>query len=393
MSDTENNATTAKRFRVGDRVIGFRRGEWWWAEFYLNGKQKRQPLKTTSKKEARRRAIRLKASLLDGSYRQAPPNKTVAEVIELHERHLKTEDRAPGTIKRYAAEFERWQRFLEDNGVTRIGDVSVVAVEKYRAERKDQVAPATLFHETTLIKQLVNFAFERGLIDSNPLKKLRLKKPKPAPQPTFTLEQVNRIIAAGGVFADLFTLLAFTGLRIGEARWLTWNDVELDADSRGGFLHVRAKPGAWRPKDGDDRKIPLHPRVAQMLAARPKRHRFVFTARPSTRFPKGGNQISDRHALASLKRVLKRLQISAGKVHTFRHFFISHCANRGVPPFQVMRWVGHSDMATVLRYYRLGDDESRRAMASVPFGGPDGGPKTDPKQVRNEDNKNVRKAG
>jgi integrase len=386
-----NKTSPSDRFKPGERVTCFRRGEWWWCEYYLNRKQKRQPLKTTSKKEARRRAIRLEASLLDGSYRQAPPNKTVAEVIELHERHLKTEDRAPGTIKRYIPESARWRTFLEDNGVTRINDVGIAIVEKYRAQRKAEVAPTTLYHETILIKQVVNFAFERGFLDSNPLKKL--KRPRPAPQPTFTLDQVNRIIAAGGIFADVFEFAAFTGARVGEIRWLTWDDVELDVDGKGGFIHVRAKPGEWRPKDGDDRKVPLHPRVAEMLARRPRNYRFVFTARPSGTYRKGGHQISDRHALASLKRTLKRLGIADGNLHSFRRFFISFSANHGVEPFQLMRWVGHSDLSTVLTYYRLGESESLRAMASVPFCGPGDAPETDPKQAQNEHNSDARKVG
>ena len=381
------------RFKLGERVTGYRRDRWWWAEFYVGGRQKRQSLKTKSKKEARRRAVQLEAELLDGRYRQARPPKTVAQVIELYKEHLRTEERAASTLKRYDPELDRWQEFLRDNGVVRISDLDLAVVEKYRAMRKDQVAAATLYHETILIKQLANFAFERDFLQSNPLKKLKLKRPKAAPQPTFALDQVERIVAAGGVFADLYTLLAFTGLRIGEARWLTWDDVELDVDGKGGFIHVRAKPGEWRPKDGDDRKVPLHPRVAGMLAARPRDHRFVFTARPSKRYPKGGRQISDRHVLASLKGVLKRLKITAGNMHAFRRFFISYCANNGVPPFQVMAWVGHADVSMVLRYYHLDDSESRRAMVGEPFGGPDEPSRTDSKQGQNKDNRNVRKAG
>ncbi|GAG06835.1 unnamed protein product, partial [marine sediment metagenome] len=70
------------------------------------------------------------------------------------------------------------------------------------------------------MKQLVNFACDRGFVAANPLKKLRIKGPRPAQQPNSTLEQVHRIIAAGGVYADIYELLAFTGLRISEVRWL-----------------------------------------------------------------------------------------------------------------------------------------------------------------------------
>jgi integrase len=93
----------------------------------------------------------------------------------------------------------------------------------------------------------------------------------------------------------------------------------------------------------------------------PRQHRWVFTAGPSREYPYGGHRISASHTLDRLKSVLKRLGLT-GHLHTFRHFFVSYCANRGVPPFQLMKWVGHSDVATVTRYYTLQDEESVNMM-------------------------------
>jgi hypothetical protein len=87
--------------------------------------------------------------------------------------------------------------------------------------------------------------------------------------------------------------------------------VVLAPGSAGGVIHVRAKPGVWKPKDGDDRSIPLHPRVPRMLGRRPRKHRFVFTAKASQAYPAGDHQLSDRHVLTSLKRILKRLELPA----------------------------------------------------------------------------------
>lgn len=130
------------------------------------------------------------------------------------------------------------------------------------------------------------------------------------------------------------------------------------------------------------------------LARRPRDRRIVFTAQPSRKCPRGGHQINERHVLAKLKAILKRQGAAVGKVHTFRHFFISHCANNGVDPFKLMKWVRHSNIAMVLGYYNLGDDESLQAMAGVPFGdGPADGQDEDPEQGQNEHNNDARKAG
>ncbi len=57
------------------------------------------------------------------------------------------------------------------------------------------------------------------------------------------------------------------------------------------------------------------------------------------------------------------------KLHTFRHFFASFCANNGVEMAKLMIWMGHSSVEMLMKYYSLGEDESRQAMLSVPFEG------------------------
>jgi integrase len=51
-----------------------------------------------------------------------------------------------------------------------------------------------------------------------------------------------------------------------------------------------------------------------------------------------------------------------GRFHSFRHYFISQCANQGIPERIVMEWVGHADSEMVRHYYHLHDSESRKYM-------------------------------
>lgn len=53
---------------VGDVVRIFQRGAKWYANSQMDGKQQRRSLKTTNKKEARRRAIQIEAVILQGRY-------------------------------------------------------------------------------------------------------------------------------------------------------------------------------------------------------------------------------------------------------------------------------------------------------------------------------------
>jgi integrase len=56
-----------------------------------------------------------------------------------------------------------------------------------------------------------------------------------------------------------------------------------------------------------------------------------------------------------------------GRLHSFRHYFCSICANRGVPEQVVMEWLGHADSNMVRHYYHLHDDEAQRQMKRLDF--------------------------
>ena len=54
-----------------------------------------------------------------------------------------------------------------------------------------------------------------------------------------------------------------------------------------------------------------------------------------------------------------------GRLHSFRHYFCSRCADSGVPERMVMEWLGHADGAMVRHYYHLNDEEAKRQMESL----------------------------
>jgi integrase len=195
------------------------------------------------------------------------------------------------------------------------------------------------------------------MISRDPLKGIRLKKPKPRPQPWWTRKQVDQIVRASDKpQRDVFRVLAETGMRIGELKHLTWDDVEFES----GVLFVRPKDG-WQPKSGDQRAIPMTPVVREVLSQRPRDARWVFTAPRSRQYPDGKHFVSERRLLAYLKSVLKQLKLP-GHLHTFRHSFISHALTSGVPEAIVQHWVGHVDREVLNLYTHIADSASCEAM-------------------------------
>ncbi|QDT65201.1 tyrosine-type recombinase/integrase [Calycomorphotria hydatis] len=54
------------------------------------------------------------------------------------------------------------------------------------------------------------------------------------------------------------------------------------------------------------------------------------------------------------------LGFNHGRLHSFRHYFCSMCANSGVPEQVLKPWMGHQSSRMIRRYYCLHDEESRR---------------------------------
>ena len=343
---------------IGNLVRIFKRGQTWYANFQLDGKQHRKSLKTSSKKEARRKALLLEADLLQGQYQpQAKPPK-LAEVVADYMKHVRTEGRAKKTITKYEHVLGLVEELAEELGRSCIQDIDLSFVDEYRHRRVQAGrAPKTIYNESMIVRQLVNFAVSRKLIATDPLAGLKIKEPKPAPQPCWSREERDQILSVSPEpQRQAFTILAETGMRIGELQHLTWDDVDFERN----LLHVRPKPG-WKPKTGDQRSIPLSAKLKQLLEKLPRQTERVLTAPASKKYPKGDHPISERRLLKSLKRVLTPLGLK-GHLHTFRHAFISHALTSGVPEAVVRSWVGHVDRDVIKLYTHIADTESQSAM-------------------------------
>jgi site-specific recombinase XerD len=343
---------------VGEIARIYRRGRVWWLNAQFGGRQHRESLRTTSEKEARRRAVKIEGELLTNGQRQKknPPN--VDEAIDAYIDYLHTERRARKTLVKYAAVLKRVRALLHRRRATSILGLDLLALDDYRRERvAAKVAAKTLYTETIIVRQLVNFCCKRGMIAGDPLRGLKVREPKPTPQPCWSEQEVESILAASPQhYVAALTILADTGMRVGELRHLTWSDVDLPAN----VLRIRAKDD-WVPKSGDERAIPMTPRVRKLVEHMPRRGRWVVASRPTSRYPEVGRQLSERRLLQALKRVLKRLNLE-GHLHTFRHSFISRCLMKGIPEAVVRDVVGHVDSEILKLYTHIASQESQAAI-------------------------------
>jgi integrase len=129
--------------------------------------------------------------------------------------------------------------------------------------------------------------------------------------------------------ANLVCFLAYTGMRIGEVRFVTWNDVNFARKQ----LHIKGDPETGT-KNSETRFVPMISELEGMLR----------TLRDSR---------SDEPATATVMRVFEceksmthaALKMGMSRIthHDLRHLFATICIESGVDVPTVSRWLGHKD--------------------------------------------------
>jgi integrase len=126
----------------------------------------------------------------------------------------------------------------------------------------------------------------------------------------------------------LFHLLAYTGMRQGEIRFLQWDAVDLKA---GSILLIRTK-------SGDPRYVPIHPTLGEVLADL-RDEGYVITTR-------GTCPVAYDTWIADLR------EFAPGyTAHWFRRTFVSSLLDNGVDRPTVEQIIGHEEQAVMGRFY------------------------------------------
>lgn len=205
---------------------------------------------------------------------------------------------------------------------------------------------ATRNRIVALLRALFNFAIDRGYCSANPTRELRMLREVPRNIPAVDQAFISKLYVAvqrvqthSPQVADLLKLLLLTGLRIGEALSLRWDDLNQLATK----IYVRKSK--TKP-----RAVPLNA-IAQSLLeemnARRGSNEFVF-------------QSPDRpEPISRPYRILKKAFEQSGLppefcAHSCRHVFATLAAQTGVSLYGISKLLGHASPTTTLRYAEMG---------------------------------------
>jgi integrase len=168
---------------------------------------------------------------------------------------------------------------------------------------------------------------------------------------------------------ELFRVLLYSGLRIGEARALKWSDIQLTPDGRGGVIdvqramsaNVEKPPKSWRP-----RTVPIPRQAVEALNRVATREHFlspddyVFV-----------NRIGRCLDTSAIRRRYKAAREEAGlrdvSLHGLRHAAGSILA-QGAGILVARDVLGHARVSTTNRYLAGKTDERAIDVVNAAFG-------------------------
>lgn len=339
----------------GDGCLVERRGIWY-AQLYHHGRRITESLRTPDRKLAERRLAGLRRQRDRGTYQDPATRRvTVDELLDDLVIHLEVKgasglSKARSTLKAVRDAFGHLgARELETDGVE-------LAQRNWLREEK---APATVNRRLELLRQAYRLATRRTPPKVLAIPHIPLLKVQNARQGFLSAKEIGRLLTHIGDpdLRDFVEWFAWTGMRPGEIRQLTWAMVDLQART----LHL--DPKAAKTRRG--RTLGLAGPLWTILERRLKRRRLgcelVFHRESKG---KAGQPVRDyRRAF--------RAAVKAAKLPTtllpydLRRSALRNMVRAGVDFSVVMKISGHRTRSTFDRYNIVDEQDVRDAVVTT----------------------------
>jgi integrase len=380
----QNSKNTRRPKGLGSVYL---RGNTWYAQWWSRGRRYRVCTKVVgdSKKAKEKAELKLKSLLepyllqneadtmavlvqrfqsvedrIKKSIEETKHHMTLKEIENAFRKSPRRHDCSVDMLNAYCAIVRRFVRFAGgDTPIAKIGDreagIYAKSISASTASSYNKV-----LNGLTLVWKTIGR--DAGLPeDENPWKHIARKRNDSHTRRAFTKEETDAIIqVAEGEMKILIGVCLYTGLRLGDACTLQWNDIREDA------VYVLTS------KRGKKVAIPLHPRLKELLGTR-KENGFVM--------PEIARRYKSRHGIIVTCRNVKQVIEQAGikttikdargrmrpdaTAHSFRHTFVTRAIEAGIPQHYVQAIVGHSSAKMTEHYTHLSDEAVLSAFKKI----------------------------
>lgn len=272
------------------------------------------------------------------------------------------------TVQSYEVALRR--RILPALGDTPLDALNRRQVKEWFVEMLGHRAVGTSLHALAVLNIILESAVEDESLPTNPARALRkslralLRDHKAHQREPMSRADLLAFLEAARECPDTYTgllLLAFTGMRLGEALALQWPDVDLAGKAirveRQALPNGRIAP---LKSASSRRSIPVHERLVNTLwRIRTEREIAAHDIGlpPFVVFPYLGTEPTVATARRVMAKAVKRACRKAGispkhSPHTLRHTYGTQLFEHGAHPKLVQQLLGHATLAETDRYTR-----------------------------------------
>ena len=247
-------------------------------------------------------------------------------------------------------------RYLKSEfGIDTIEKIKKVHIQSYIIFEIDRGRKSsTVNTNLKTLKPFFDYALDENYIKVNPAKSIKFLKNEKAVFTVFNDDEVMKMIGywKGASYTAIknklvISMLADTGIRIGELTSLLYDDVGDD------YIKVHGKGNKWRivPISAQLRKAMLkyERKRKEVLSKNSKESDYYFI-----------NQYKNK--IDTVSSFQKMVKYTAQKVkvresvraspHTFRHYYVIKSLSLGTPIYQVSKNIGHESIRTTEIYLK-----------------------------------------
>ncbi|HEP5930594.1 tyrosine-type recombinase/integrase [Streptococcus anginosus] len=297
---------------------------------------------------------------------------TVSMLYEL----LKEEDRINHRKVSYINTQENnYNKHIKDyfSKVDNVGKLTYEDIYQFREHLRQKVAQHsgkplstnTINKIMILLKKIFDVGLRKGYYATNPVKLLKKLPVERTKMRFWTVKEFQQFLTLFEIeeynIKLLFTVLFFTGLRLGEALALTWQDIDFSSNTihitksvyvNKGISHI----SATKTKAGT-RRIIINKKLSQEMQywQQQQKHlleQFTSDSMSLQVFQSSPITITKNSIEKQYKKILERdATLKKIRIHDFRHSHASLLINQGEDYLVVKERLGHASITTTIDTY------------------------------------------
>lgn len=238
-----------------------------------------------------------------------------------------------------------------------IDEITIHHVELYKAhELKSGVSRKTINNRLAVFSKCLATAYEWLKLSGSPPKIVWLKCP-PSRTDFLSADECKLLLShAEGFIHEMILTALRTGMRQGELAGLQWSSIDWENRDIAVRQSRNARTGTLEsPKSNRERHIPMDSDLYEMFFKRRKNTGYVF-------LDNRGKPLCSEHLRRELREVRYKAGLRPLGWHTLRHTFATHLAMKGAPLHIVQALLGHSTIATTMKYAHVAPSMLRSAI-------------------------------